>query len=69
MEKGNLVITRNKGQSLIIGDDEIKISLLWARSGQAKFLICANKDIPVHREEVYERIKEEDGIVQSIKNV
>jgi carbon storage regulator len=53
-----LVLTRNPGESIYIGDD-IKITILSSRySGhQVRIGITAPKDLPVHREEVYERIQ------------
>jgi len=60
-----LILTRNPYQSLMIGDD-IKVTILELNKGQqVRIGIEAPKDIPVHREEVYQRIKEEDDIWQN----
>ena len=55
-----LILTRNIGESLMIGDD-IKITVLGnERGNQFQIGIEAPKDVPVHREEVYERIQDKD---------
>jgi carbon storage regulator len=51
-----LILTRRIGESLIIGDD-IKITNLAVKGNQVRLGIDAPKEISVHREEVYERIK------------
>ena len=55
-----LVLTRRVGESIIIGKDSNKvvITAISSSGGQIKFGIEAAKDIPVHREEVYQRIQE-----------
>lgn len=56
-----LILSRNIGQSLIIGDD-IKITILGTERGnQFQIGIEAPREIPVHREEVYERIQDEQN--------
>lgn len=53
-----LVLSRKENQSLIIGDD-IKVTVLKVEGANIRIGIEAPKDIPVHRQEVYERIREE----------
>ncbi len=53
-----LVLTRRPGESLFIGDDVI-VTVLGVNGGQVRIGIDAPKDIPVHREEVRERIEQE----------
>ena len=53
-----LILTRSTGESLMIGDD-VSITVLSTRGGQVKIGIHAPREIEVHREEVYERIKAE----------
>lgn len=53
-----LLLTRKAGQKIIIGDD-IEITVLEVRGRHVKLGINAPKDISVHREEIYEKIKSE----------
>ncbi len=46
-----LVLTRKKGESLIIGDD-IKITVIKTDKAQVKLGIEAPKDVTINREEV-----------------
>lgn len=55
-----LILTRRMGESLIIGENaEITISVLGIKGSQVRLGINAPKDIPVHREEIYQRIQQE----------
>jgi len=51
-----LILTRKDNESLCIGD-EIVITVLGVKGNQVRIGINAPKDIDVHREEVYRRIK------------
>lgn len=51
-----LILTRKAGETVLIGDD-ISITVLNIRGNQVKIGIEAPKDVTVHREEIYERIK------------
>ena len=55
-----LVLSRRLGETLIIGDD-IKITVLGISGNQVRLGIAAPKDVSVHREEVYQRIQNEQG--------
>ncbi len=60
-----LILTRQANESLMIGDD-IKLTILdGAKGQQVKIGIEAPKDMPVHRKEVYLRIKHEEEIWQN----
>ena len=54
-----LVLSRKAEESMIIGDD-IKITVLDIRGGQVRIGITAPQEVKIHREEVYERINQED---------
>ena len=54
-----LILTRKTGETLRIGDD-IEVTILSQDGQQTKVGISAPPNIPVHREEVFQRIKDED---------
>lgn len=54
-----LVLTRRVDESIMIGDD-IRIVVVEVRGEQVKLGIEAPRHIPVHREEVYREIQEEN---------
>ncbi len=54
-----LILTRKLGESITV-DDDIKITLLDIKGKQVKIGIDAPKEITVHREEVYQMIKEQN---------
>ncbi|MFQ5583005.1 MAG: carbon storage regulator CsrA [Calditrichia bacterium] len=54
-----LVLTRRLGESINVGDN-IKITIVDIDGKQVKIGIEAPKEVPIFREEVYERIKEEN---------
>ncbi len=58
-----LILTRRISESIIIGDN-VKITVLGVKGNQVRLGIDAPKDLSVHREEIYERIKheKEDGV-------
>lgn len=55
-----LILTRRLNETVMIGDD-ITVSVLGVKGGQVRLGINAPKDIGVHREEVYERIRAEQS--------
>ena len=52
-----LILTRKVGESVLIGND-ISITILSARGNQVKLGVEAPKEVSVHREEIYQRIKQ-----------
>jgi len=54
-----LILTRKLGEKINIGDD-ITITLVEIKGTQVKLGIEAPKHIEIHRQEVYERIREEN---------
>jgi carbon storage regulator len=53
-----LILTRRVGETVMIGDD-VTITVLGVKGNQVRVGINAPKNVAVHREEIYERIKRE----------
>ncbi|MCG8028307.1 MAG: carbon storage regulator CsrA [Candidatus Thiodiazotropha taylori] len=55
-----LILTRRVGETLMIGD-EVTITVLGVKGNQVRIGVNAPRDVTVHREEIYERIKREQS--------
>jgi len=55
-----LILTRRTGETVMIGN-EVTLTVLGVKGNQVRIGINAPKNVPVHREEIYERIKRELG--------
>ncbi len=51
-----LILTRRIGETLMVGD-EVTVTVLGVKGGQIRIGIDAPKEVEVHREEVFNRIK------------
>lgn len=54
-----LVISRKKGESVLIGDD-IEVTVIKVEEGVAKIAISAPKEVGIWRQELYLEVKEEN---------
>lgn len=59
-----LVLTRRVGETLMVGD-EVTVTILGVKGNQVRIGVSAPKEVAVHREEIYERIKAEE---QTMRN-
>jgi len=57
-ESNMLVLSRQKDESIIIGDD-IEITIVDVRGDKVRLGINAPREISVHRKEIYEAIQRE----------
>lgn len=58
MEISMLILTRKTDETIVIGDD-IKVTILGVAGKQIRIGIEAPSEVPVHREEIYDRIQQE----------
>ena len=53
-----LILTRRVGETLMVGD-EVTVTVLGVKGNQVRIGVNAPKDVAVHREEIFDRIKKE----------
>jgi carbon storage regulator len=54
-----LILMRRVNETLMVGD-EVTVTVLGVKGNQVKIGINAPREVGVHREEIYERIKGEE---------
>ncbi|PCI67310.1 MAG: carbon storage regulator [Piscirickettsiaceae bacterium] len=55
-----LILTRKVGESIRIGDD-VSVVVLGVKGNQVRIGVDAPKSISVHRDEIYNRIQQENS--------
>lgn len=55
-----LILTRRVGETVMIGND-VTVTVLGVKGNQVRVGINAPKNVAVHREEIYKRIKREQA--------
>jgi carbon storage regulator len=58
-----LILTRRVGETLMIGE-AVTVTIMAVNGNQVRIGINAPKDVAVHREEIYERVKRGDDFNQ-----
>ena len=53
-----LILTRRVGEAVVI-DEEVTVTVLGVKGNQVRIGVNAPKTVSVHREEIFERIKNE----------
>jgi carbon storage regulator len=58
-----LILTRRIGEVITIGDEgEIELTILGIRGNQVRIGTTAPTDVPVHRQEIFNKIQLEKGV-------
>lgn len=63
-----LILTRRVGETLMVGDD-VTVTVLGVKGNQVRIGVNAPKNVAVHREEIYERIRKENEATATKSNV
>ena len=58
-----LVLSRKVGEVIRVGDD-VEIKVVAVKGDRVRLGIEAPKDVPVHRQEVYDRRREEESVTK-----
>ncbi|CAI8367716.1 MAG: Carbon storage regulator [Gammaproteobacteria bacterium] len=56
-----LILTRRVGEALMVGNDT-KIVVLGVKGSQIRLGINAPKNVVVHREEIFDKIQNDDSV-------
>ncbi|MCW8964258.1 MAG: carbon storage regulator CsrA [Gammaproteobacteria bacterium] len=59
-----LILTRRVGETLMIGDN-VSVTVLRVKGNQVRLGVNAPKDVSIHREEIFEKIQQEGGDVDT----
>ena len=54
-----LILTRRVGETVMIGEN-VTVTVLGVKGNQVRIGVNAPKEVAVHREEIFERIKREE---------
>jgi len=63
-----LILSRRTGESVKIGD-EVTVTVLGVKGNQVRLGFKAPQDVPVHREEIYLRIKADRCANETLANL
>ena len=55
-----LILTRRVGESLMVGE-EITLTVLGVKGNQVRIGVNAPRDVSVHREEIFNRIQDDEA--------
>lgn len=54
-----LLLTRRSNESIVIGNNEVNITILGIQGNQVRLGIAAIKSIPIHRKEIFLKLERE----------
>ncbi len=52
-----LIFTRRIGEAVVIGDNEVNVTIIGVKGNQVRLGFLGAKEIPIHRHEIYNRIQ------------
>ncbi|MGB5718220.1 MAG: carbon storage regulator CsrA [Gammaproteobacteria bacterium] len=55
-----LILTRRVNEKLMVGDD-VTVTVLSISGNQVRIGVNAPRHVPVHREEIYEKVKRQES--------
>ena len=56
-----LILTRRVNEKLMVGDD-VMVTVLSISGNQVRIGVTAPRHVPVHREEIYEKVKRQESL-------
>jgi carbon storage regulator len=59
-----LILTRRIGETVMIGGN-VTVTVLGVKGSQVRMGVNAPKDVAVHREEIYERLRQNEALERS----
>ena len=64
-----LILTRRVGETLMIGED-VTVTVLGVKGNQVRIGVNAPREVAVHREEIFERIRRDgsDGGLEPVQD-
>ena len=63
-----LILTRRVGEAVVIGE-EVTVTVLGVKGNQVRIGVNAPKSVSVHRDEIFERIKNERDSNEALSSV
>ena len=56
-----LILTRRVNEKLMVGDD-VTVTVLSICGNQVRIGVTAPRHVPVHREEIYDKVKRQESL-------
>lgn len=63
-----LVLERSAGQKVVLGDEIVTIQVIQIKDNRVKLGFSATKDITIHRQEIFDKIKKKRELARKDKD-